>query len=1155
MKLILVLFIFTLFSNSASAIFQSKINASFKNKPLKDVLAEIENTTDYKFLYRTDLIDLNVLASIDISEGSIETALTTLLKSTKINYSLVDQTLVVLSPKQDRKITGIVKDQEGIPLIGVTVKLKENGKIAVTDEKGFFTVEAADTVKNIVFSYIGMLNQEISISNRTQINVIMQQDAFTLSDVVVTGFQNRSREQMVGAVSLVKSEEFESASVTTIDKVLTGKLSGVYIRSNSGSPGEVAEIQIRGINTMSGNTQPLYILDGMPLQSGNVSGSVSEVVDNGIGNIPPEDIESITILKDATAAAIYGSQAANGVVVITTKKGSIGKDYIKYSGKFGLNEQPRNKFAFMNSEQKIAFERGIYRDYRPIYGGQVVQLLNRADNGVISKEAAEAKISELAAINTDWMDEIYNTGLSHSHNLTLSGGSTKMQYYASANYQYQEGTLMGNDYSTGGLNLKLSNYVRPDLLVRFNLYSTLKKTEKPTPNIDPFKYAAFANTYEKPYNEDGSYAYDMSFLNLTNDVGTSSDLSYKTLNIIRELKENMTTTLYCNVRGLIDVEYKFLKMFKFTSSAAMDYTSTHNMSEVYPGTYKSYATNWYHGNRPVLPEFNLGQLSEDMSRAQAYTFRSTLEFTKTVKKHFVQTLLASEITGRSSNWFSSMFPIYTPEYRIVGYPTWADINSTTTGDMISSKYNTLFLSRFGSSNVGKNRGASFIGSLIYSYDNKYVLNGNWRFDGVDIIGSNNQFTPLWSAGVRWNAQNEKFLKPFRRIINRLVVSAGYGYRGSINRTAYPFNSFNLSVRNYDGVAIAGSITYGNPALKWERKGEKTIGLEFSLFNGRINFDGQYYDENVKDLLDQAAIPASLGRTSVSVNIGNLTNKGFELTTRIVAFKTRDFSLEVGGNITSVKNMLVKSYKTVVPNYSYNYPSNVQGYPVNSWFGYKFDSINQNNGHAMVWAQRTTSETINGVLTYKYADELIDLDGMTASNLLANYSTYHLGQLNPKLYGGFNLRAVYKNFELQTQFVYATGQKIIGFQDRLNGPSGQTDDITASRTNRLIQAAYRWRQPGDITNIPIFSNSVSNYSRFLIDTDLSEGSYLKCSSMTLSWRARKQLLDAINLQELRIAFMANNLFTVTNYMGTDPETRTPFGYPITRQYTLSFSIGF
>lgn len=1054
-------------------------------------------------------------------------------------------------PEPPITITGQILSTGGTPLGGASITVKGSKKGVVSDEEGKFSIDVTDADKILVISAVGMKTQEVAIEGRRIINVVLQTAALEMTEVIVTGMQRREKTKMIGAVSTITARDVENAGITTLDKALKGKVAGVYVRSASGRPGETGEIIIRGINTMTGNKEPLYVLDGMPLQGGEVSGGVNSLLTNGIGNIPPEDIESISILKDATAAAIYGARAANGVVVITTKQGEAGKDYVSYSGKAGVTFRPQNKFSFMNSAEKLAYERGIYEDFHPVYGGRVTQLLYQADNGVITHEEAEAQIATLANTNTNWINELYRPALLQSHNLTLSGGNTKTQYNVSLNFQDAEGTLMGNRFQTGGLNMKLSRYITNDLLVRVNLYSTLKKNLEGVSALDPFRYAVFANPYEKPFNEDGSYAADMTYRNLSNDITYYSDLNYKNFNILRELRENTKTNMYGNIRGQLGIEYSFLRKFRYTGTAVMSYTSVHNMDEARAGTFRSWADNWLNAastqNGMVLPEYNQGFLKEDMGRALDYTVRNSLEYNNTfARKHFVQLFAANEVGGRTNYQFNHYNPVYLQDYRMAGYPSWNFISP--------ERYTNLSLSKFGGTYFEEDRSVSFIGSAVYSYDNRYVFNANLRSDGVDIIGSKNQFAPLWSAGVRWNAHSEGFLKS-NPYISRLVLSAGYGYRGSINRSVYPFHVYTLSAVTYDDVVKASVFNYGNPVLKWEKKKDVNLGMELSLLKGRINAEARYFNEKVIDLLDNVQLPVSVGRSLATVNVGTLSNKGWELSTRLEVLKTKNLLWEIGANLTTVKNNLDDVYYNELPNVARASTSNIEDYPINSWFGYKVSHVNPENGHLMVKALRVNAEVVDNKVVKTYTDEVIDLNAISSADLQAKYRTYPLGQKDPNLYGGLNTRLVYSAFEIASSFVYASGNKILGFQDRREGPGEEVDEITASRTNRSKEQLYRWRQPSDITNIPAYTQNVSNYTNFLIDSDLEDGSFLRCTELALSWRAGNALLRKTAVKSLKASVIANNLFILSPYSGTDPETQTTFGYPTTKSITFSLNIGF
>ncbi len=1162
---------------SAKGIAQ-KVTLSLKNVPVQSVFKEVSRQTGISIVYNEDLFREFSPVSINVKNASIEEVLDKCLKGRPVSYSVENNAVAIKAktavtstlqspdyfsaPPPSKDVKGKVVNENGEALAGITVTIKGTKRGTATDSKGVFELKNVDDNATLVFTGTNIEKYEEELKGRSDVAVISLKSKVSASQEVVvtvnTGYQDRKLANVVGSISTATAKDLENSGITTFDKALEGKLPGVYVRSNSGRPGETGQIIIRGINTLSGSTEPLYVLDGMPLQPGEAAvGGVNNLITNGIGNIPPENIESITILKDATAASIYGSLAANGVIVITTKTGKAGADYITYSGKYGVTMKPENKFPFMNSQQKIQFEQGLIDDFHPPYesGGRVVQLQNLLINGAISQADYDAQVAQLAATNTNWMDQLYHTATSQSHNITLSGGNTKTTYFTSFNYQNSIGSLIENKYQTGGLNMKLSRFVTPKLLVKTNFYGTIKENEEGggQGGVDPFRYAVFANPYEKPYNDDGSYKPDVTYRAIPFNISNTQSVFYNNFNMIREMKENRFTTVYGNIRGQLSVEYNFLKMFKYTGNIVASYTTTHGKDESYAGTYRSWIMNWLkpssNGGIGILPENNRGFLQEMTSRIFDYTARNTVEFNKYFGKHFVQGFFANEFGAVKTDQFYHFDPIYLQQYGIAGYPQWDLVPDT--------RFQLLDLSRLGGTRTAENRSASFIGSAVYSYNNKYVFNANARYDGVDILGSKNQFSPLWSAGVKWNAHNENFISRYG-FINRLVLSVGYGYRGSINRSVLPFQTYSFGTATYNGVLFATSFDYGNPVIRWEKKKETNLGLELSLFKGRINTELRYFDETVIDLLDNTVLAPSTGRTVATVNNASLTNRGYELTARLEVLKSKNFLWEVGGNVSQIKNNIFDSYLEDVPVTNVNSTYNIQGHPVNGWYGYKFAYVDPLTGGMMVYAQKRT--TIGEKTTY--ADQLVNLSTITQASLIADYSTYYLGHRDPDMYGGFNTRVQYKSFEVAANFVFASGNKILGFNDRRESPNlnilgAQVNvaDIPASRTNRLVNNLYRWRQPGDITDIPLYRYSTSNYTSFLIDKDIEDGSYFKCTEASLSWRAPRKLLEKSVLKTLKATFVANNLFLLSNYSGIDAETQTPFSYPNTRMYTLSLNVGF
>lgn len=1154
------------------ALFQVKavlaqINVAAKQKSLTSIFNQIEKQSKYVFLYDKAVANTPSI-SFDCSNCSIERIVQLLERQTKLEFKISGQQILVkkkeekavvnstpaatMQTAQKDTIQGKVVDEHGNPIVGATLLIKGTKIGTSTDKNGDFKMQRVSPAQTIITNSIGYHPMEVIVGAQKTLMVALKIKAQEIEDVVIsTGLQKRERSKLVGNVSSIKGEDLEGAGITTIDKALRGKMTGVYVRSNSGRPGETGSIVIRGSNTMTGSAEPLIILDGMPLQNGDVAGmdktssNINSLLTNGIGNIPPEDIASIDILRDATAASIYGARAANGVIVITTKRGEVGKDYINYSTKQGITMRPKNGFDFMNSTEKIAFERGIYQDFHPVYGGGVVQLLKQVDNGMISSAEAENQIQQLSQTNTDWVNVLYDPAYQQSHNVAMSGGSNKLQYNVSLNYQDANGTLMENKFKLGGMNAKLTRNISDKLLVDFNLYSTIKKNQEGQSSLDPFRYAMFANPYERPYNADGSYAWDNTYRDLSNKIGESAFLNHQSFNMVRELRENTLSTDYGNIRGQIGVEWKFLEGFQYRGSAVLNYTNVQTMDESRAGTHRSYTDNWLNAARlpgtGLLEKFNYGFLEENSGKTIDYTIRNTIEYNRTfAQKHFVQGFVANEVSERTNNRFFHYNPVYLQDYRMAGYPSWDDVPPST--------YKKLDLTRLGGTYYEKDRAVSFIGSAAYAYNNRYVVNANFRSDGVDIIGSANQFTPLWSAGVKWNAHEEAFFKERASWLNRLVFSYGYGYTGSINRSVYPFHTYRLSALVYDDVVKASGFDYGNPVLKWEKKKDINYGVQMSVFNSRLNLEANYYDNKVTDLLDNVTLPVSVGRKSAAVNVGSLSNKGWELSARVEAVKNQDWLWELGANLTTVKNNLDEVFNNRTPSIASLDPQNVENYAIRSWFGYKYSHIDPTNGHMMVYAQRLDADqNVSG-------DELIDLSTIVDTDLKTKYRSYHLGQQEPKLYGGFNTRIRYKNYTLTNNFVFADGNMIKGFQDRREGPSGRTDDITASRTNRLKNQQYRWKQYGDVTDIPFYSQNSSNYVSYLTDKDIESGAYIKCTEIALQWRANPTMFKKV-VKQLQLGLAANNLFTISPYSGIDPETQLAFGYPTTPSYTFSLNIGF
>lgn len=1156
----LLLFILFAFGIQASGWAQ-KVTLSEKNAPLEKIFSEIKGQTGFSFAYTKSALAGTHAVTVELKEATIAQALDICLKGQSLTYKIIENTVVIRKETPNgaappEAVKGVVRNEKNEPMAGVSITVKGTKRTFITNNSGEFEFPNLPEDAVLEFSGVSIEPIETSVGGKTFLTITVRIKVKQLQDfaIISNGYQSVEKRKQIGDVSVVTGEQLKVMPTQGgFDKSLSGLVAGVYVRSNSGRPGESASIMIRGTNTLTGNREPLWILDGMPLPTGEVSPDVNQLITRGLGNIPPEDIESVTILKDATASAIYGSRAANGVIVVTTKQGRVGRSYLSYSNHLNITEKPNNTFHFMNTAEKIAFEKTLFADFHDSYGGRAVQILNSVDKGNITQSEGDNQLAALAQTNTNWMNEIMHNAFSQSHVISLSGGNDKTQYYSSLNYSGSNGVLKTNRYRNAGLNIKISNYVRRNILLRFNMYGTIKENKEGQSAVDPFTYATFANPYEKPFNADGSYAPDLTYVATSKDVADNYS-GYDHFNILNELNNNTKTDNYGNLRAQLGLEFKFLNDFRATVTGAYNYSTVESSDVTAPGTYRSKVNNWM---KFVFPDiytagipdaYNNGSLRQSSARVTDFTTRTTIEYNKNFGKNYVQVLLAQELGGNHNNQFFHLNPVYYPDAGIAGYPNMYSYFRST----------RLNLAALGGTNYTEQKSSSFISSASYVYDNRYVFNGSFRSDGVSILGNRNQFAPLWSAGLQWNMHNEDFLKKLS-YIDRLVLRVGFGYRGSINNNGiYPFSYYNLNTSGatYGGVLYGSTITYGNPVLRWEKKRNMDAGVEMSFLGGRVNAELTWFNEKVTDLLDQVQVAASSGRVLANENNASLANKGFELSLRVQPVKTKDFLWEVSGNITNVKNTVLRTFYSDAPsegqgelNFNTKF---VKGYAVDSWFGLKYAGVDPGTGHVLAWARKVGQTDANGKVQYQ--DQKIDITSTTYTDIVTNYRPYYLGSKQPDYYGGFQSRFVYKNWDLFAGFTFASGNTILGFDERNTSPNAGSSDSKIGRVNVLATNKYRWRSPGDQTNIPQYYLYANAFNSVFTDYDLQRGSYLKCQSIMVSYRFPQKMMGNSGITNLKLGLGVSNVFTATAYQGTDPETQTAFGYPNTKMFSFLLEVG-
>lgn len=1183
-----------------------RISLSFESAELETIMQEIKQQTQYDFIYNVEQINLKEKLSVDLKNVDLQTALHTCFDKLGLTYTIKDQIIILKKrnhttdsnqPQQMVKgVKGTVTDRQGHPLPGVTIVVKGTGVGVSTDTDGNFKLNYYARDMELVFSFIGMKMQTYKVkTDGENIRITMQDEAASLDEVVVTGMEIVKRDRMTGSASVLTAKDLKAQGITGIDQILEGRIAGLNSTTVSGAPGTRSRITIRGENNLNGNTEPLWIVDGLPMMSGvpknNTGDYAGTIMQDGVGNIMPDDIESITILKDASAAAIYGARAANGVIVITTKKGFHSKTQFSYSGTYDCGIAPSLNLDFMNSSEKLRYERAIMDNFGLDYAnnaGRGGYLYRRMSEGYMTSGEYASAINRLKNINTDWFKTIFRTAQSHSHNLSIRGGSETMTYYTSLNYQEQQGILLSNKYSNAGVLMKLEYRPIKNLVLAMDISANVRKNRDHASAVDPFNYAVFANPYERPYDENGNYASDLSYLSHNYTEETASGYRYDRFNILRELNETRNSQDGLDASFTLNARYEILPGLALSGIIRKGISYDTQMVEVNPGTYTSFINENFaplvYQNRAVYPsEYDNGSLSENSGKNFNWSLRYQVDYSFTVKEdHLFSILAASEIMSKRYTNFGYTSPIYDNEYRITGVPTF---DSGVSYEKLKEAVAGMFQTK-----EGQERTVSFLGSFRYGYKDRYIFNFNCRADGADVIGNTKRFTPLWSVGVRYNLHKEKFFES--NIISELAVKASYGYTGNIDRSAYPFSTITFGGSDaYRGNIYATGFTYPNPTVTWERKKDRNLGLDLGLLKDRIHFTIDYYSNRTDDVLSNLEVPRSTGRTTVKANGGVVQNKGIELYLNLRWVDRPNFTFSTSANLARNKNVIKKSlydyqsYQEMMKNagtINRGGSVNIVGQETGAVYGWKVAGVDPKTGFPQYELTPAGKEAYKQFLdawdTYSPIEQAKYLaEGVVNSfNAIPDkivhcnegYLTYdyygssmqYLGRSNPKFVGGFSTYLRYKNIEFATQWTFKTGHIIPLFNDLQNAPNngsnGYTSDLAVSSTNREKKYLYFWQGQGDVTDVHRFVTNGNDYWASVARSDkYAKGDYLRMTNLSLSYRLPQDIVKRFGMNNMSLSFNARNLMTFTKYKGLDVGAEGAFTYPVSREFNFKLTVGF
>lgn len=1085
---------------------------------------------------------------------------------------------------QTMTVTGVVKDSNDIPLAGVSVFVVGTKTGVVTGYEGDYKINVAKG-KTLRFSFIGFETVDIKV-DKSRIDLQMKEEALTMETVVVTGYSSVELRKSTGAVAVIGSDKLKDNPLKSVDQLLQGQLAGVDVKLTSGRPGAASKVRIRGTNTITGDAEPLWVIDGVPLQK-NVpnmntsqikSGDFDNIFATGIGSLNPNDIESITVLKDASAAAIYGSQAANGVIVVTTKHGSAGKAHVSYMGSVSVQTKPSRSPDLMNSTEKLAWEQELWDEFSaagfqatqngtsthyPVVGivGQIRSGYDRFKGW--SKEQQDAYIAELGSQSTDWFDVLFRNTVSTSHHLSVSGGTDKLTYYVSGGYSWNNGVVVKTSSQAANFSAKIDT--RPAKWIKFGVSTdfSYQKALAPSNNVNMFKYAYFANPYEKLYNEDGSYRADQTYFTLEHaNGGLIQNIPANGFNIMREVNETSSDATSSMFSILGNTTINIVKGLTFTGLASFSYNS--DMSENINGknTYAAFQDRPFEFE--MYSQRQYGSITQMSSSNMSYMLRGQLNYSKTFAEwHNLNAIAGAEV--RSSYAKSLMTKRYgfdpvTGNHSTPIYP------SDGTGKIDYEKLNSYgkILDGTTGQNIIEDAFASFYGTATYNYRSRYIVSGTVRSDGSNNFGSDEQFNLNWSVSGAWNLDQESWMMPVSHILSSLGLRAGFGYTGGVNKSVYPVLIMNYSTifrTTEDDYYRTGYISGApNPNLRWEKNRTINAGLNFGFWDDRIRGEVAWYNNKNLDQVTKVRVPNTTGFSSQSYNTSEQVNTGVELTLGATLIKIKDFTWRITANAAYNYNELTK-YDSPVKSLT---ESMYVGYPLGKIFTGKPLGINKDAG-VYDFAQRPD------VIIYNVEDY----------KKYQNYMFY-VGTSNAPWTGGFSTSFSYKNLSVNLVGNFSLGGRILNdiispvsytsVNKKKNEPiQTSKNDLYVNHLNVVRDVTHRWTESNPVTDgyprlidaygprlVDKYGNlldSARSYSETITKSNLLEDvSYLKFSSISISYALPSQWVKAMKLGGVSASFLMNNLFTITNYSGIDPETPGAV-YPQSRSFTFSLSLSF
>lgn len=1212
----LPIFIFSCLLTLGASAQGGRITLNKKDVSMDEIVKEIERQSDYTFMQSADAIRAIGKVSVAVINGTVEAVLNACLAEKPYTYQIDRQKKVIvlrlkpapgtsLSPAS-RKVQGTVTDDRRQPIAGAVVRAGEKFRniSTVTDKDGLFSIDIPAGVNTLEVTSLGRKLQTVVLGSQTSVSVTLQEDLQEMTEVVVTGYQTIEEKYSAGATQRLKMDEIGVPQFATVDKMLESLVTGGTYMLNSGQVGATPKLRIRGTSTILGSQEPLWVVDGI-VYNDPVNISTDEInsldfvnlIGNAISGLNPNDIEKIDILKDAASTALYGARAANGVIVITTKKGLVGSPSISYN--FSGSFSPRSRYTdksvnMMNSLERVDYSREAYMkqltfpNLSTLVGYESAMM--KYKTGQIDYAGFQAMVNRMEAQNTDWLDLICQDAFSQNHTVGLSGGSMNARYYASLGYSDENGVIRQEGKQRYTANVKLT-IQQNKFKGQFSMNGNLSRSQHAPEELGLIDYAFNTSRTIPAYDENGGYYFYQKVGRRDFETNTYS----RDFNILQERDESYRhiDVNEINVRAMVG--YNILPSLDAELTVA--YSVANTQDQTHYGEKTFYARDLKvnpaapdESNKIILP-FG-GELREALTRKNAYTVRGQFnyrDFVDRKEKHLIFGSAGFEAISTQYDGFRKTYRGYMADRGLQianidprDYPEhakWLAESKAAVG-IISNQLTNLL---------------SGYATLSYSYDDRYVINGNMRIDASNKFGdqSNERLLPIWSTSARWNTKRD-ILQAVEWIDN-LAVTASFGYQGNILDSATPElvirkGAVNAFFKEYESFVVS----YPNPNLKWEKTMSLNGGTEFALLGNSISgYFNMFYKKTTDAFLNMVVADVN-GVPSWVVNKGNVENYGFEVGLKFTPIGGFDggkkgfrWSIEPGFGevINKLLNRAVdRDQKVLHDEYTYQdylsgKVSNV-GKPLNSFYSYRFAGLSPKDGRPMFDGIDNGDPQKRLELAQKYRN-------MTSLQQTMLAVTDYTGTRVPVIQGSISNRISFKSLSLSVMLGYSVGSKV-----RLLRLFPSTSGTIVAQPDQNLRAELnsRWRAPGDEkhTNIPgllpqkAFANTTNGTDNWWTDTNsygkhvqfssniwqmyndsdlrVASGDYLKIQNLSLYYTFPQEFCEKLSIKNAMVSFTGTNLYTWCSkkLSGQDPMqsgSSSVINLGVRPSYALNLSLAF